>query len=90
LQHAQLKANGLATERLSTAASQNNPVIALDRELHKKVNAAQKALKTDEMTPIESIKANANILRKLKAAPPSVIDDLEQRALKHARSLGLQ
>ena len=87
-QHANLKANGLATERLSTAASQNNPVIALDRATHVKVNAAQRALDAANMTPLENIKANADILRRLNAAPESVIKEAEEAAIQHAKSLG--
>lgn len=87
-QHANLKAKGLATERLSTAASKNNPVIALDQAAHAKVNAAQRALNAAEMTPLENIKANAAILRKLNAAPEKTIKQLEEAAIRHAKSLG--
>jgi len=87
-QHANLKAHGLANERLSTAASQNNPVIALDQAVHKKVNAAQSALNAAEQTPLENIKANADILRNVQAAPERTITQLEEMAIKHAQSLG--
>jgi RHS repeat-associated protein len=87
-QHANLKAQGLATERLSTAASQNNPVIALDRTLHQQVNGAQGAINAATQTPLENINANAAILRNLNIAPQSTIDLLQQRAIEHARSLG--
>jgi len=40
------------------------------------------------MTPIENIKANAEILRKLKAAPENVIKQAEEAAIQHAHSLG--
>ena len=55
-QHANLKAHGHAKERLSTTASQKNPVIALDRRTHLKVNAAQRDLNAAVQTPIENRK----------------------------------
>ena len=87
-QHANLKAKGLATERLSTTASKNNPVIALDRATHVKVNAAQRALNAADMTPLKNIEANADILRNLNAAPESVIKAAEEAAIRHTKSLG--
>jgi hypothetical protein len=87
-QHANLKAQGLATERLSTAASQNNPVIALDSALHQQVNAAQRAIDAAAQTPLQNINANATILRILNVAPQNTIDLLQQQAIQHARSLG--
>lgn len=87
-QHANLKSNGLAGERLSTAASKNNPIIVLDQATHAKVTAAQSELSASAMTPIENIKANAEILRSLKAAPSSAINQAEAEAIAHARSLG--
>jgi len=87
-QHANLRANGLADERLSTAASQNNPVIALDRAMHVRVNAAQRELDVAGMTPLENIRANAAILRRLNAAPENVIQEAEAAAIRHAGGLG--
>lgn len=87
-QHANLRAKGLATERLLTAASQDNPVIALDRALHRRVNAAQGAVDAATQTPAENIKANAAILRKLNAADRSTIARLRQMAIRHARKNG--
>lgn len=87
-QHANLKANDLATTRLSTDASKNNPVIALDHDTHVQVNAAQRALDPSTQTPIENINANTQILRDLNAAPPSQIDALHTMATDHAKSLG--
>jgi hypothetical protein len=87
-QHANLKANGLADARLSTPASQGNPVIALDDAMHRQVNAAQSFLDAASMTPRENIAANAQILRGLNAAPPETIDLLERWSMAHAEALG--
>jgi hypothetical protein len=87
-QHANLKANNLATTRLSTAASRNNPVMALDRGIHQQVNAAQRSLEAAAMTPRANISANAAILRKLNVASAEAVDQLEQMAIEHAQSLG--
>jgi RHS repeat-associated protein len=87
-QHANLNENGLATTRLSTPASQMNPVIALDQETHAAVNAAQRALDARAMTPAQNINANAQILRNLNAAPPGIINAGERAALNHAASYG--
>jgi RHS repeat-associated protein len=87
-QHANLNQNGLAATRLSTPASKGNPVIALDKATHVKVNAAQRLLDPRNMTPRENIAANAKILRDLRAAPRNVVDKAEKAALEHAKSLG--
>jgi hypothetical protein len=87
-QHANLRAQGLATNRLSTAASQNNPVIALDRAVHQQVNAAQRAFDAASQTPLQNINANAQILRDLNVAPEDTISQLQQMATQHAQSLG--
>lgn len=42
-QNANLEANGIASGRLSTEASKDNPVIALDKATHQQVNAAQRS-----------------------------------------------
>ena len=52
-QHANLRANGLADERLSTEASRQNPVIALDQATQQQVNAAQRAIDAASQTPME-------------------------------------
>jgi RHS repeat-associated protein len=87
-QHANLNENGLATTRLSTPASQMNPVIALDRDTHMAVNAAQRALDARAMTPVQNINANAQILRDLNAVSPEAINAAEQAALRHAAENG--
>ncbi|MDR3435273.1 RHS repeat-associated core domain-containing protein [Telmatospirillum sp.] len=88
-QHANLKANDLATTRLSTPASQNNPVIALDRGVHQQVNSAQRVFDPTTQTPSENIRANADILRDKGAAPSSTIDQLERNAIEHSKSCGM-
>jgi hypothetical protein len=87
-QHANIKAHGLATRRFSTGVSQDNPVIALDRDTHNKVTSAQRALDPARQTPIDNINSNAEILRRLNAAPPEVIELLRQKAIDHARKQG--
>ena len=87
-QHANLRAQGLATDRLSALASQDNPVIALDRSVHQQVSAAQRAFDPTAQTPIENINANAQILRDLGVASESDIARLRQMAIKHARHNG--
>ena len=87
-QHANLRANGLATTRLSTEASQGNPVIALDRSVHQQVNAAQRLFDASVQTPLENINANAQILRDLKVAPEADITRLQQMAIEHAQKYG--
>ena len=87
-QHANLKANNLAKNRLGSAASKDNPVIALSKETHVTVNAAQRALDAAAQTPAENIAANAKILRELKVAPESTITKFENWAMEHAKSLG--
>ena len=87
-QHANLNEMGLATTRLSTPASQMNPVIILDADTHAAVNAAQSAFDARAMTPVQNITVNAQILRDLKAAPQEVIDAAERAALNHAGDYG--
>ena len=87
-QHANLRANGLADERLSTEASRQNPVIALDQATHQQVNAAQRAIDAASQTPMENIDVNAAILRSLSAAQNKIVDQLEQMAIQHARNYG--
>jgi RHS repeat-associated protein len=90
-QHANLNEHGLVgAERLSTVASQQNPVIALSRAVHLRVGEAQRALNARSMTPLQNIRENARILRELNAAPRRTIDELERRALEHARSYGFK
>lgn len=86
-QHANLCTHGLATTRHSTEASRNNPVIALDHDVHVEINAKQRALDARAMSPVENIQANVEILRTLEAAPPGKIDALKEAAINHAQSL---
>ncbi len=81
-QHANLKANNLATNRLSTEASKNNPVIALDREQHKIINRAQRELDAANQLPIDNIMSNSKILRD-NGIPEDIVDYITNKALKH-------
>ncbi len=85
-QHANLKAKGLATTRLSTPASQSNPVIALERGIHQEVNAAQRSINAASQTPLQNINANAQVLRDLNVAPDETIQLLQDMATQHAKA----
>jgi hypothetical protein len=87
-QHANLKANNLATTRLGTTASADNPVIALHKDVHKLVNAEQRALNAASQSPRQNIRANAQILRNVGVANESTISQIENMAIQHAKSLG--
>jgi len=65
-----------------------NAVIALDRTLHQRVSALQRAIDARAQTPIENIEANMAILRELQVAPPDVLDELERLARLHAQNYG--
>jgi hypothetical protein len=87
LQHAVLQNEGLVDgTRLSSDASKSNPVIALDVETHAKVNAAQMEAGTHNMRPIESIEANARILREA-GIDADIVSDIETKAKNHYESL---
>ncbi|MEL4106276.1 RHS repeat-associated core domain-containing protein [Oscillospiraceae bacterium WX1] len=86
-QHANIKENGLASERLSTDVSKNNPVIALEQSQHKIVNKAQRAFDAANQAPLENIRANSNILREA-GIPQDIVDDITNRAIQHAKSNG--
>ncbi|MBD8528186.1 RHS repeat-associated core domain-containing protein [Pseudomarimonas arenosa] len=88
LQHALLKREGLVAARHSTDASKQNPVIALDKDVHKKVNKAQRALDLQSQTAIENIGSNARILRDVGIARKKV-QKLANKAVEHARRMGL-
>lgn len=83
-QHANLKAQGLATKRLSTEASKQNPVIALDKSTHARVSVAQRSIAAPLQTPAQNIDANAGIMRNLGAADNKAVDRLEQMSKEHS------
>ena len=87
LQHSVLQNEGLVDgARLSSDASKNNPVIALDAETHAKVSAAQMEAGTQNMKPIESIEANARILREV-GIDAATVSDIETKSKEHYASL---
>jgi len=67
----------------STDASKNNPVIALDKSVHKDVNRAQRAFNARAQTGAQNITENANILRNHPDIPNPMVDFLEELARKH-------
>jgi len=85
-QHANLKANGLATTRLSTEASKNNPVIALEREEHKLINKAQRGFDVANQLPIENIMSNSKILREAGISE-DIVNEITSRAIDHMKKL---
>ena len=87
LQHAWLKERGFVTERLANDISKNNIVIALDDDLHKAVNKAQRELDLKSQTAFQNIDANASILKKL-GVDPNLVDDAAQKAKDYASSIG--
>jgi RHS repeat-associated protein len=87
-QFSNMRVNGLADKRLGSDASKNNPVVALSKETHQQVNAAQRSIDASNQTPSQNIQANANVLRQTKAVPESVISRIEKWALEHAKKLG--
>lgn len=88
LQNIVLEKEGLASTRFSTDASKNNPVIALPESIHAEVSAKQIALDTKNMSPMDNIKTNAQILRDVGVSS-EIVDDLESKAIVHAKSNGL-
>ncbi len=86
-QHANLKAKGLAKERLSTEASKKNPVIALEKTKHKQVNRAQASIDAANQTARQNIEANTRILRD-NNIPRKIVDEIFKKAAKHAKELG--
>ena len=86
-QHANLKSKGLATERLSTDASKNNPVIALERSQHNVVKKAQHSFDAASQTPRENIEVNARILYEI-GIPQKIVNRIVKKAVRHAQNLG--
>ena len=90
LQHALLKREGLATSRrLGTEASKKNPVIALDEATHDKISAAQRSLDVAAQTARQNIEANVALLRQYGDVSRRTIQKLANKAIEHARTLGL-
>lgn len=83
-----LEKEGLASTRFSTDASKNNPVIALPESIHTEVSAKQIALDTKNMSPMDNIKTNAQILRDA-GVPLDIVNNLENKAIAHAKNNGL-
>ena len=79
-QHANLKKNGLADERLSSEVSKENPVIMLPKEIHAKVNKMQRKLDVLK-TPVDNINENIDILNQIDEIPKSKITEIGNNAL---------
>jgi RHS repeat-associated protein len=87
LQHSWLKEHNLAQVRLENNASKQNIVIALDSDLHKQVNKAQRSIDVKTQTAIQNIDANAKILKEA-GVDPEVVDAAAKKAKTHAISIG--
>jgi len=70
---------------LLLAPPSNNAALTIDMAAPKVTG--QKAV-IEVQTPLQNINANAAILRSLNVAPLDIIDQLEQLAIAHAKSLG--
>ena len=88
LQNSILKQKGLTKKRLDTDASKNNPVIALDKDTHKKVNKAQIEQGTKDMSVKESIEANSKILSD-NGVPDTSVNQIKNDAISHAQNLNI-
>ena len=82
-QHANINEQGLATTRLSTEVSKQNPVIALTEEIHAEINSAQRLFDPRIQTPIENVNANLEILRNSNNIPQSSINQIESMTISH-------
>ena len=81
-QHANLKAKGLAQQRLSTEASRKNPVIALEKSKHIMINSAQKSINASSQSARQNIEANIRILSN-NGVPQKSIHELAKKAVEH-------
>ena len=85
-QHANLKKNGLASERLSSEVSKENPVIMLPKEIHSKVNKMQRKLDVSK-SPVDNINENIDILNQIDEIPKSKITEIGNNALQHQKNV---
>ena len=69
--------------RLSSDASKNNIVIALPHDVHVDVNKAQYSLDARSQSPLDNIKANADILYNHDKVPNSQVDKALEQAVQH-------
>lgn len=77
----------LKKPRLAEDVSKKNPVIALNKEIHKKVNKAQRNLDIANQTAIENIEANIKTLEDTGIAKIS-IDEIAKLAKEQAKNIG--
>lgn len=85
-QHANLKKNGLASERLSSEVSKENPVIMLPKEIHSKVNKMQRKLDVSK-SPVDNVNENIDILNQIDEIPKSKITEIGNNALQHQKNV---
>lgn len=77
----------LKKPRLAEDVSKKNPVIALNKEIHKKVNKTQRNLDIANQTEIENIEANIKTLEDTGIAKIS-IDEIAKLAKEQAKNIG--
>ena len=86
VQHAKLRDQGLAGKRrLSTPASRENPVIALEKQTHAEVTAEQVKQGTKDLPIVKSLRANVKILLEKTEVPRQEIAKLLKDAYAHAK-----
>lgn len=68
---------GLATTRYTTEAAKRNPVMALPKDIHKEIFAAQKSLNPRSQSVLTNIEKHIDILRNYLEIPRRQIDILE-------------
>jgi hypothetical protein len=89
LKHAFLKDKGLVNNRLGNDISKNNPVIALDKQLHTRVNTLQSAtVNFRNQTGRQNIEANLAILRQFNISEKQ-LRKLTKKTVKYAQDLGI-
>ncbi len=86
LQNAILKQKGLTNKRLDTDASKKNPVIALNKDVHTKINKSQIEKGTKDMSVKESINVNSKILID-NGVPKASVDKIKADSIQHAKDL---
>jgi hypothetical protein len=87
LQHSNLNERGLVEKRLGNDASKDNPVIALDKDVHKQVTKEQRSIDARNQTREQNIRSNTSILRENPGIPNDAVDKVETAALKHNERL---
>ena len=81
-----MKKNGLASERLSSEVSKENPVIMLPKEIHSKVKIMQRKLDVSKSS-VDNVYENIDILNQIDEIPKSKITEIGNNALQHQKNV---